>query len=34
MTDLKIIGIETKDIRFSTSENLDGSNAMNSGQKC
>jgi L-fuconate dehydratase len=29
MTDLKIIAIETKDIRFPTSENLDGSDAMN-----
>lgn len=25
----KITGIDTKDIRFSTSENLSGSNAMN-----
>lgn len=29
MTDLKITAIETKDIRFPTSENLDGSDAMN-----
>lgn len=29
MTDCKITGIETKDIRFPTSENLDGSDAMN-----
>ena len=29
MTDLKITAIKTKDIRFPTSENLDGSDAMN-----
>ena len=29
MNDCKIVGVETKDIRFPTSENLDGSDAMN-----
>jgi L-fuconate dehydratase len=29
MNDFKITAIETKDIRFPTSENLDGSDAMN-----
>ena len=33
MTDHIITGIETKDILFSTSENLDGSDAMNPGQR-
>ena len=29
MNDCKIVGVETKDIRFPTSDNLDGSDAMN-----
>ena len=29
MVDCNIVSIETKDIRFPTSENLDGSDAMN-----
>jgi len=32
MTDLIITGIETEDIRFSASENLDRSNAINHRQ--